>query len=158
MKENSRKINDGDMESSDGSTAEFSKGMWKNSKGHSAILMCVLIFILNELILYWKFNQVRFTWYRNNPVLAILKNKTNYIRQRGNFSIGKYLSRGKESHNNQDKNELTNSRNRYQMYNSNNRRSELGHIKNPSSDPFEIMKKHKEMFNKHNWNLANLMN
>ena len=39
------------------------KGMWKNGKGQSAILMCILIFIFDQLILYWKFNKINFTWY-----------------------------------------------------------------------------------------------
>ena len=28
------------------------KGMWKNGKGHSVILVCILIFILDELIFF----------------------------------------------------------------------------------------------------------
>ena len=41
----------------------YSDEEWKNGKGHSAILVCILIFIFDQLILNWKFNKINFTWY-----------------------------------------------------------------------------------------------
>ena len=38
------------------------KEVWKNGIGHSAILVCILIFIFDKLIFNWKFNKVKFTW------------------------------------------------------------------------------------------------
>ena len=62
------------------------KGMWKNDKAHSSILVCRLIFILDELILYWKFNKVKFTWFTKNLIFIIQK-RNFYLISRFTFSI-----------------------------------------------------------------------
>ena len=80
-----------------------------------------------------------------------------YTKQKANLSFNRYLNQSKKSQDNSYKGDFSNSRNKYYAMLSNNRKSEIKKIDDIGSDPFDILKKHKELFSKHNWNIANLL-